>query len=218
MYLLVSATKMEMRPLRLFLQQHQEDILFLVCGTGIVETAMNLAGYLAGNKKPIDGIINFGVGGAFVDAGLKPLDVCLAEKEVLGDFGICVDDEIRSFENKEMRTEVEFDLKGVLFEKAQEALRASAIAYETGNFVTVNCVSGTTKRGNYLRDKHRGLCENMEGAAVARVCREFVLPCLEIRCISNFVEDRDISRWKIGEASQKCGDVVAALMNGFLGV
>ena len=43
----------------------------------------------------------------------------------------------------------------------------------------------------------------MEGAAVARVCEKFSLPLLEIRCISNMVEDREVGRWKIQEACVK---------------
>lgn len=217
MYILVSATEMEMHPLRLLLQQHRE-VSFLVSGVGPVETAINLASYLAQNDVPIDGVINFGVGGAFVDGGLKPLDVCLAAKEVFGDLGTCFGDEIRPFENKEMWAKTEFDLKGPLFKKSQEMLKANSIAYKTGNFITVSCVSGAAKRGNYLRDKHQGLCENMEGAAAARVCQKFDSPCLELRCISNFVEDRDVSRWKLAEASQKCAEVVSALVTGLIGV
>lgn len=218
MFLLVCATEMEMEPLHLLLQQYREEVSFLVSGAGGVETAMSLARFLGKNDTLFDGIINFGVGGAFADAGLKPFDICLAEKEVFGDFGICFGDEIRSFDNKAMLGNIEFDLKGSLFDKAEEILKANGIEFTYGNFVTVNCVSGTAKRGKYLQDKHQGLCENMEGAAVARVCREFGLQCLEIRCISNLVEDRDVSQWKLGEASQKCADVVAELITGFIGV
>lgn len=218
MFLLVCATEMEIRPLRLLLQQYEEEVSFLVGGVGIVETAMNLASFLAKNDKPIDGTINCGAGGAFLDTGVEPLDICLAEKEVFGDFGICFDDEIRSFDHKQMLVDREFDLNSPLFDKAQGILKVNSIEYKSGNFVTVNCVSGTEKRGQSLRDKHQGLCENMEGAAVARVCKEFDLQCLEIRCISNFVEDRDVSQWKLDEAAQKCAEVVAKLMSGLIGV
>jgi futalosine hydrolase len=58
-----------------------------------------------------------------------------------------------------------------------------------------------------LAARFNGLCENMEGAAVARVCAEFSLPVLELRAISNLVQDRDLSRWQMAAA---CGRAAAA--------
>jgi futalosine hydrolase len=56
----------------------------------------------------------------------------------------------------------------------------------------------------------------MEGAAVARVCKEFSLPCLEIRCISNMVEDRDQAKWQLQEACTQVGKAVATIAAGFV--
>ncbi|PKN23327.1 MAG: hypothetical protein CVU68_01250 [Deltaproteobacteria bacterium HGW-Deltaproteobacteria-3] len=64
-----------------------------------------------------------------------------------------------------------------------------------------------------LRAAHNGLCENMEGAAVARVCQEFAVPCLEVRCVSNMVEDRNPANWQLAAAVQKCGQVVSLLID-----
>ena len=81
-----------------------------------------------------------------------------------------------------------------------------------GNFITVNSVSGTRDRGEILQQKYNGLCENMEGAAIAQVCQEFSLPLLEVRCISNYVEDRDPARWRLQEACDKAGEIAAAVV------
>jgi futalosine hydrolase len=37
----------------------------------------------------------------------------------------------------------------------------------------------------------------MEGAAAALVALQYGIDCLEVRGISNLVEDRDLSRWNI---------------------
>jgi futalosine hydrolase len=63
-----------------------------------------------------------------------------------------------------------------------------------------------------LAARFGGLCENMEGAAVARVCAAFDLPCLELRSISNRVEDRDTGRWRLKEACAKAGAAVARVL------
>ncbi|MCI5143631.1 MAG: hypothetical protein D3909_18280, partial [Candidatus Electrothrix sp. ATG1] len=79
---------------------------------------------------------------------------------------------------------------------------------------TVSCASGTQHRGDQLGRQFCGLCENMEGAAVVRVCEEFTLPCLEVRCISNMVEDRDREKWRLREACGKAGRAAAVIAAG----
>jgi futalosine hydrolase len=69
-----------------------------------------------------------------------------------------------------------------------------------GRFVTVSSCSGTKERGQELARRHQAVCENMEGAAIALTALRYGIPCLEIRGISNLVEDRDLSRWDISRA------------------
>jgi nucleoside phosphorylase len=52
----------------------------------------------------------------------------------------------------------------------------------------------------------------MEGCAVARVCAEFAVPCLEVRCVSN-MEDRNLANWQLAAAARKCGEVVSLLVD-----
>ncbi|MCF6188624.1 MAG: hypothetical protein L3J49_14270, partial [Desulfobulbaceae bacterium] len=134
---------------------------------------------------------------------------CLAEEEILGDFGICHQDRIEPFIAPALGVRDRFFLDKRLLEQTALFLQQENIPYRTGRFVTVNCVSGTRRRGDMLADQCQGLCENMEGAAVARVCAGFNLPCLELRCISNFVEDRNTGRWKLKEACRRAGEVAA---------
>jgi futalosine hydrolase len=54
----------------------------------------------------------------------------------------------------------------------------------------------------------------MEGAAVARVCVQFGLPLLELRCISNLVEDRNLQNWQLKKASARCGEAAALVLEG----
>jgi futalosine hydrolase len=52
----------------------------------------------------------------------------------------------------------------------------------------------------------------MEGAAVARVCRQFSLPCLEVRSISNMVEDRNTKNWQLKQACTRAGQAAATII------
>lgn len=214
---MTAATDMEMQAF-LDAKGDQEDIYSLVTGIGPVETTLSLAGIL--HKQPeIDWVLNFGIAGAYLenDTPLQAslLELCLAEQEVLGDLGIQLADTMERF-GGDLPVRDRFVLDSGLLSAAGQILEHEDISYKLGTFVTVNCASGTLHRGNQLGRQFRGLCENMEGAAVARVCEEFSLPCLEVRCISNMVEDRNRENWRIQEACAKVGRAAAVLAAGLV--
>lgn len=202
MLLIVAATEREMIQVRHALGQ-RSDVTCLQTGMGLVETTLHLTRFLSGGNDRVSLVMNIGIAGAFLDSGPQLLDLCLAEREIVGDFGICRRDEIIRFDRSDLQPPIEFDLGNAFFKRAGLELAGRGMPHCQGTFVTVNCTSGTAGRGRYLKEKYQAICENMEGAAVARVCKEFGLPCLEIRCISNMVEDRDVSKWRMAEAIEK---------------
>ena len=216
MYLLTAATDLEMQA---FAEAggNTKDTLQLVTGLGPVETTLSLSCLLHEQVNQVDAVLNFGVAGAYpengtdLQAGL--LDICLAEQEILGDLGICLQDGFERFTSADLRVEDNFILDPSLLAVAGRALDCAGTAYKSGTFITVNCASGTRKRGQLLGREFQGLCENMEGAAVARVCSRFSLPCLEVRCISNMVEDRDTNNWQLKQACTRAGQAAATIVN-----
>jgi futalosine hydrolase len=185
-------------------------------GVGPVEAAMQVATHLARTGESIAGVINFGVAGAYVRAegGASLLDICLAEQEVLGDLGICSGDQVDVLRGENFDVFDTFDLQSPLLESAVSVLEQAAVPFHRGSFVTVSCVSGSRQRGDMFVRRHQALCENMEGAAVARVCDHFHLPLVELRCISNLVESRNTQQWRLRDACRRCGEVVAQLVQG----
>ena len=77
----------------------------------------------------------------------------------------------------------------------------------------MSCASGTAARAQQLGHELHGLCENMEGAAAARVCDAFRLPLLELRCISNIAGEADKKNWRLREACSRAGQAAALLLN-----
>ena len=219
MYLIVAATPFELDPL---LRACPPGVRFesFVCGVGPVEATLRLTALLARREAVgaprYRGVINIGVAGAYrlAENGANLLDLCLAEREVLGDLGICDETAIVSLRSDTLEILDTFALDGPLLAEAEAVLAGGRMACRRGTFVTVSCVSGTSRRGDLLARQHQGLCENMEGAAAARVCREFGLPFLELRCVSNLVEERDLRKWRLREACDRCGEAAALLLQG----
>ncbi len=212
MYLIAAATDFELAP---FLRASSVTSRFkpLITGIGPVEAALQATAFLAQQSEPVTGVINIGVAGAYrrEQNGAGMLDICLANHEVLGDLGICVGDGVEPLRADRLVVVDEFNLQSPLLTEAVEVLQSLAISCVIGPFVTVNCVSGSEQRGREMVLRHQALCENMEGAALARVCGHFGLPLLELRCVSNYVEHRDPRRWRIKEACNRCGEVAAAV-------
>jgi futalosine hydrolase len=212
MILAVAATEFEMAPFHA--ARGDTACRSLVCGVGPVESCLQLTRFLQKNRDDIVQVVNFGVAGAYTGEGTGGpalLDICLAETEVLGDLGICFPRRLDDLP-QELSGNKSFTLDSELRKRALVVLANNGISAIVGNFVTVSCASGTGERGEMLREKYDGLCENMEGAAIARVCADFDVPLLQIRCVSNYVEDRDPARWCLRQACEKSGRTAALLL------
>jgi len=218
MILIVCATELELQPLLEIVPADESRWTSLLCGVGVVEATLSLSRMLERRKGEFEAVIHFGVGGAYVESsgkGAKLLELCLAREEIFGDFGICHKDHIESLP-EHLIHKSRYPLDTNLLKQCIEVLDKQNIAFLQGTFVTVAGVSATAKRGDMLKNQYDALCENMEGAAVARVCEHFSLPLLEMRCISNYVENRDLSRWKLQEACQSAATYTAYVLRELL--
>jgi futalosine hydrolase len=200
MILIAAATENEIKPLRFPTASPQAEIL--ITGMGPVAAAASLSRHLALHGVKIDAVLNIGVAGAYIGSGINLLDICLAQHEILGDLGICMQDRIIDFQPG-LGTTTYFEFKNEFIPKFKNIFTNQNIVFKNVNFVTVNCCTGTKERGEFLRRRHDAGCENMEGAAVAMVCQNFNVPCVELRCISNMVDDRDTTQWQLSEAIEK---------------
>jgi len=150
-------------------------------------------------------IINTGCGGAYRESGLQVGNLAVATAEVYGDEGVLTVDGwhsleligIPSVERKGNRYSNEFPLSMQTAGRVFQFASSLGLPVRRGKFITVSTCSGTSNRGDELHRRFGGICENMEGAAVAHVSLLYDTPCLEVRGISNMVEDRDISKWDI---------------------
>ncbi|MBA4156025.1 MAG: futalosine hydrolase [Gemmatimonadetes bacterium] len=196
-------------------------VVLLAAGMGKTNAAHALTALL--ERERVRGVINFGVAGAYAGSGLEVGATALASAEIYGDDGVETPHGWISTEGigiPLLRTESacrfnEFPLDPERVAAAGRALAAAGIESRTGPFVTLSSCSGTTKRGVELSRRFRALCESMEGAALAHVCAIYGVPFLEARGISNAVEDRDLSRWRIREASEVAARAARVLVGLF---
>lgn len=66
--------------------------------------------------------------------------------------------------------------------------------------ITVNKVHGNKLSIKAIEQRLHPVTESMEGAAVFYCCEQAGIPCIQVRSISNYVEERNRGTWKIGLA------------------
>lgn len=165
-----------------------------------------------------------GCAGAYTGSGLQPGDLALASEEIYGDEGVLTPDGFLDMEalgfplvqRGGSRFFNRFPCDATLLNQSRELLQRFATAhgraFACGPFVTVSTCAGTTAAGAALAERTSGVCENMEGAAVAQVCARQGIPFLELRGISNHVEDRDLGRWQLRAGAEIAQEALLALL------
>lgn len=189
-------------------------VILVAGGMGKTNASQALAALL--ETHPVRGVIGFGVGGAYPGSGLDVGGVAVATVEIYGDEGVegpegWVSTEAIGIPLVETAGGARFNelrLDEERVDAAERALSAAGVGFVSGPFVTVSACSGTLARGEALRARHDAICESMEGAACAHVAALYEVPFLEVRGISNLVEDRDLNRWKLGDAAEAAAGAV----------
>ncbi len=187
----------------------KNPVTLCVTGMGKINAASAVTALL--EEGPPALLINTGCAGSYAGTGLAVGDLAVAGVEVLADEGVLTPDGWRaldfigipSFQRGGSSLFNEFPLSMRYAEKAVHLAVALGLHVRRGKFLTVSTCSGTAARGAELLRLFGGVCENMEGAAVAQVALMYGVDCLEVRGISNMVEDRDLSIWDIPRAVEQ---------------
>jgi futalosine hydrolase len=201
---------------------HGKEMIYLVSGMGKTNAAH--ATTILIEKFSPSVIILFGAGGAYPSSGLGIGDIAVAGKEVYGDEGVQLKDGFQGTDligipllKKGGRKYFnEFPLNARMVKVVKSLLiahRSSLIAgVRSGTFVTVSTCTGTKGKARELEKRFGAICENMEGASVAHICALYGVPLVEVRGISNIVEDRDREKWNVRLAAENCQKAVMEVL------
>ncbi|MBI2354366.1 MAG: futalosine hydrolase [Deltaproteobacteria bacterium] len=181
-------------------------VVLCAAGVGKVNAAAATAALIERFRPGL--VINTGCAGAYAGSGLAIGDLATAGEEILGDEGVLTAAGwqdlnfmgLPSLLQGERRWYNEIPLCGPAAGQAVRLAEKLGLRLVRGRFVTVSTCSGSSERGEELALRFGAICENMEGAAVALTCLRYGIDCLEVRGISNQVEERDMKRWDIPAA------------------
>lgn len=186
---------LEMNPLYTS-ESNRLKVMFHQGGVGLLASTVSIM-KLVYEEKP-DLIMQVGIAGCF-DTNMKPGNVVAVKDEMLGDTGVEEDGKWKDI----------FDLKLEKpgyppFEKKRlpnnHLEKYNLLKLPEVTSITVNEISTKEERIQQLIKKYNPVLESMEGAALHYVCREMNIPFLQMRAISNYIGERDKTKWKMKEA------------------
>ncbi len=202
-----------------------ERILLCIGGMGKVNAAHTATLMLA--RFDPEALVVFGIGGAYPSSGARIGDLAIAKNEIAGDEGVLTREGFKDtgyigiplLKTATSEIHTTYHASEPLVHRSLQSLGAHRKSGQgeiyVGSFVTLSTCTGTTARAKELEERYHGLCENMEGAAVAQVAALHGVPWLEVRGISNIVEDRDLKKWDIPQAAVAAQQAVQHILEGW---
>ncbi len=202
---------------------YEKEIVLVSTGLGITNAAMVTCILL--ENLDVGTLVSVGIAGSYDGQKVKLGDVVIAEEEVYADTGIKYDQSYDPLDNigiplfeKEGRRyfnrwPVDSSLLKIAKQNSDNLAGNRDFSVHFGKILTVCAVSGSPARASDLKERYRGLCENMEGAAIAQVAVAYGVEYFECRGISNIAGTRDRKEWKVEEASTNSQMVLTDLIS-----
>ena len=214
-FLLVAATILEIRPFlnRLPLLEKKSEQLsryqyknstidILITGVGMVPTAYYLGKQLTVHHYDL--VINAGIAGTY-NKSLPLGSVVNVTEDCVPELGAEDGNRFLSiFELGLADPDAPPYVKGKLINDTLEKIKSINLEM-IRKLPEVKGITSNTIRGNAesiarIRQMTNADLESMEGAAFFYACLTERVPCVQIRAISNLVEERDKSRWELNLA------------------
>ncbi len=203
--LLIAATPQEIKPFTTV--NNQVDVL--ITGVGVPSTMYHLQKRI--QQMDYDCIIQAGIAGCFSnDTELGK--VVLVQQDCFADLGIEENGNYNSIFNVGFADKNEFPFTDGWLVNANEALLKSGL--QKVKAITINRVSDSELQKQQFISTFNAAIESMEGAALHYVCLQEAIPFIQIRSISNYVGERDKTKWKMKDAIENLNKELARLING----
>jgi len=182
-----------------FIEQPNFDVLFT--GVGITATAFALGKQL---NNCYHLVLNVGIAGSF-DKTIALGSLVNITSDIFSELGAEDGDNFISID--------ELGFGKALYASSFKAENKLIKELPAVKGITVNTVHGNIKSIQQTLERFAVKTESMEGAAVFYACEQLNIPVLQIRSISNYIEQRNRENWKIGLAIKSLNDWLINYLN-----
>jgi futalosine hydrolase len=194
--LMMTSVQQEKEAVERGCQDNRVDVV--LAGVGPVAAAINTMKALHANTYDL--VINAGIAGGFPDRA-EVGSLVIAEEIVCADLGAESPEGFLSLDELGFGSSTRIPAESSLVLALSSAMADADLPVHTAPILTISTVTGTQDTADRLAElEPHAAAEAMEGYGVAFAAREYNLPVLEIRAISNAVGPRDRGAWKLKEA------------------
>ena len=187
---------------------HEVDVL--VSGVGMVATATWVSRVLAGERHDL--ALNLGVCGSF-DRTLEPGTVVHIVSDCLAELGAEDGDAFLTIQQLRLLDENEPPFTGGRLVNQSPPANDALGGLRAVNGITVNTVHGHERSIACVTKRFAPDVESMEGAAFMYACLIHGVPFAQVRAVSNIVERRNRSAWKLPEAIARLSETARRVID-----
>lgn len=200
--LVIAATLAEIKP---FVNKHPgADVL--VTGIGVPSTIYALQKRI--QQKKYSCILQAGIAGSFTKT-LGLTDTVLVGQDCFGDIGMEEKGNFTPVFNSGFVNPDEFPFSAGWLINEHPLLKATTLP--VAKAITVNKVSDSHLQTSQFEKIYNTDIETMEGAAFHYVCLQENIPFLQIRSVSNFVGERDKTKWQLKGSIENLNTVLTEI-------
>ena len=185
------------------------DVIFHKSGVGLLSSTFSLT-KIVYDEQP-DLLIQAGIAGCF-NANITLGKVVVVKDEFLGDTGVEENGVFKDIFDLGLETKdghPYFDKR--LRNEGLSTLNLLRLQEVVS--ITINEVTTRPERIKQLQKKYVPVIESMEGAALHYVALQTKTPFIQIRAISNYIGERDKTKWKMKTALENLQNIVVKYMD-----
>ena len=185
---IVAATALELQN---FPSSDQFDVL--ITGVGTAATVYHLTKKIHRSKPSL--FIQAGIAGSF-DESISLGTTVIVQKDRFADLGVHEQDQWKDVFDMKLQEHGNAPFEnGWLVNPHLE--RFNKLGFQPVTSLSINEVTTNPRRIRHYLDKYSPTIESMEGAAFHYVCLQENIPFIQIRTISNYIGERDKSKWQM---------------------
>jgi len=190
--LLIAATAKEIEPFFEYYRNTKkpQNIDILITGIGLTATTYRLLKQLQLKRPGI--VIQAGVAGCF-DRKIPLGTVVAVKKETIADQSVIELKKLKTLFDLQLIPHNQFPFKKGWLENNNEVLEK--LKLKKVNAISVNEITTSKQRVRFYEESFQPAIESMEGAALHYTCLMEKIPFLQLRSISNYIAERDKTKW-----------------------
>jgi futalosine hydrolase len=207
--LLIAATAKEIEPFFEYYRNTKktQNIDILITGIGLTAVTYRLLKQLQLKRPGM--VIQAGVAGCF-DKKIPLGAVVAVKKETIADQSVIELKKLKTLFDLKLVPHDQFPFKKGWLENNSTVLKK--LKLKKVDAISVNEITTSKQRVRFYEESFQPVIESMEGAALHYTCLMENIPFIQLRSISNYIAERDKTKWDMKKSIVNLNDTLIHLV------